>query len=122
MNARKREADMEDKTRQVQLAEQIVARVRHRILSSTEEDCDPWDEADNGVAWLDNEIGIASDCISGLPEWSQCQTVRELQDLLEGLTVKQLEFIYYVVRNGGSDTFYGISPQQIMNDWIQSRQ
>lgn len=109
---------------QRRLARVIVDGIRSSILAMIQnsvhpEEVDPWDEEDNGAAWLDNELGIASACQKSLPDWSQCQTVQQVQDLLETLDVESLKFIWFVVNpeSAGSDRMISLSPQEIMNRW-----
>jgi hypothetical protein len=98
------------------VAERIVDSIRQRILEEKEADAsgqmDPWDEALEGVGWIDNEVGIAVELLLLLfPErigqidslFDDCETVEECQEALSvALNPKELQFVDFVVVLGAS--------------------
>jgi len=81
----------------MELAKQIVDSIRERTLIEIGgivhpdkwaefqgvKDCDPWDEFEEGVGWIHNEISFVQELL-GLPEtdFSQCKTVTEACELI----------------------------------------
>ena len=87
------------------LAFDIVNAIRHQTLASlasmSPEECDPWDEGEGGVAWLENEIGFASELVKILydfeePCMSAMETVSDVQSYLATLPVLPLKALYLI--------------------------
>lgn len=82
---------------------EIISYVRSSIP-----DMDPWDEHENGAAWLDNEVGLATELLEKVKEvdpidWSNYHSVNEFKRKLVMMPIDELRFIkQVVVVNGGT--------------------
>lgn len=94
----------------VDIALEIVNHVRRKILDDIEV-IDPWDEKKDGAAWLENEIGMATDYfLSKLkpstvyPDWGKCNSVEEVTKELRELSSSDLKFIrHFIIDLGGTE-------------------
>lgn len=92
------------------LTNEIISYVRSTILHqmASMPDMDPWDEHENGAAWLDNEIGLATELLEKVKEvdpidWSIYHSVNAVKRKLITMPIDDLRFIkQVVVVNGGT--------------------
>lgn len=94
-----------------QIAQEIVNSIREKINEDLIDfpEGDPWDEEEGGAAWLDNEVGMATEFLQRLnplieyPNWNIYHTVQDFQDEMMTLSEYDLEFIrFFIVEMGGS--------------------
>ncbi len=123
-----------NETDKQRLAMEIIAMIRAQVKEMNEEDpdSDPWSEQEEGVGWIDNEVGMATEFletavppeIEQYPVWSELSSVAECKRELEKLSVPSLEFIKYFIENGGSDTFYDErengNAKHIVEEWMKT--
>lgn len=97
-------------------AQEIIHAVQTAVeatiaVAEPEEEIDGWNRGAKGVAWLDNELGLAWEFLRILdptagesPVWSEFETVRHVRLQLERNTsIKHLSFLHHVVVDlGGS--------------------
>jgi hypothetical protein len=95
----------------VAMSKEIVSHVRDAVLETIAdmEDADPWDEEENGVAWLDNELGMTVAILRTLspngeyPDFQDYQTVAEVEhELATCFSKTELSFIAILIRSGGT--------------------
>ena len=113
------------------LAKEIVDDVRRTVKSDS--DGDPWDERTDGVAWLDNEVGMAISFFNKLDpsntvslNLEDCYTVFDFQRKLASLSYSSLHFIHrFIVVFGGSTESYFFDlrnePVDIIRQWFDER-
>lgn len=96
------------------LTNEIISHVRCTILDqmSGMPDMDPWNEQEGGAAWLDNELGFATDFLVQVKpvqriDWGIYHSVNEVKRKLISLQTDELRFIKYVaVTLGGTQHDY----------------
>jgi hypothetical protein len=116
------------------LSEEIVNEVREKIKEYIRENPggDPWDEEDGGAAWLDNEVGMATEFLQIIntsiiyPKWDIYDTVQIFQEKMATLVSESdLKFIIFFIIEGGTGEidFFELrkkSKKEIL-DWFKKK-
>ena len=98
----------------VAVTNEIISYVRSTILHqmTSNPDMDPWNEDEDGAAWLDNELSLATDLLVKIKEvdpidWSIYHSVNEVKRRLVMMPINDLRFIkHVVVTHGGTQHSY----------------
>jgi hypothetical protein len=107
-----KEEDADSSKENSVLAEQIVGIVRECVKENQADwgpDADHWNEEEGGAGWLDNEVGMALEILGKINKKSYqtsfegFDTVEDFQDRLGAFSLDELEFIKYLVEQGGTD-------------------
>jgi len=110
------------------LAEKIVDHIRS---SDWDEEC-IWDENEQGAAWVDNEIFLATCLIRKMnnngafyPNLEDCKTVEQCQKRLTEFSINDLIFMMKFLEHGGTsnDEFFTLRDHKKRNDikaWFDS--
>jgi len=90
----------------------IISAIRNSTLESiarSEGDHDPWDEAENGAGWCDNEISLFMDLFEiAYPETEHslnvenCHSVSQVQETLRSCDVSVLMMLREFILRGGT--------------------
>ncbi len=96
--------DLADRTKMV---DSIIRSIRGRMLAmmANDPDCDIWDEAQNGVNWINNEIQGGNEVIFH-PSimFDECHTVIDASYKLVQYDLKYLTILNHFVQLGGTDS------------------
>lgn len=95
------------------MAQAIVDDIRRHILDGFSElepgSYEPWTEGQDGVDWLDNEIGMFNDiyhiiepCYQPQNLLENCHCVGEVQDYLQKESTEYLTYLHKFVHLGGT--------------------
>jgi hypothetical protein len=94
----------------------IIQTIRLSIIDMQEnckkinEHCDPWDEGEDGVAWLSNEVGLFDDLIRCIKpdqkniehDFMKLKTVEDCKKLLTNQTLQYISLLKNFIEKGGS--------------------
>ena len=95
------------------MAQAIVDDIRRQIIDGFSElepgSYDPWNEGQDGVDWLDNEIGMFNDIYKIIEPYYQpqnfhknCHSVGEVLNYLEKESTGYLTYLHKFVNLGGT--------------------
>lgn len=108
-------------------ATEIINHVRTVASSLEDEDADPWDEKESGVAWLDNEVGFAEDILAKFMsitkiDMSKFNTVKKAKQGLISVPLYQLLCMKKIIVDLGgtsSDVLFSVRDSGDMS-WFKS--